>query len=337
MRASTSIDDMLAAAAFARDDSGLSHLGHACGRRRWAAYGAWPRLLPDGRRSQRNPEGRAASGSPSRIVAPSSRSPRLDFLDRLQNLYRVCEEWNLDITFDTSHAASFGLNIVSALDVVYPRFANIHLSDRHDEPPRDCVGYPEFALTREHQLPGSGALPLGMFLQRLRAKRYHGAVTLEFRPLALASWHRQTALDRTRSAVSFVRDHTAASAALPMSHSARGTRVRHWRTTPKWCIRHVRSPSEGDGNARNTVTARSVSASESAGIYSLHHESLPSTGNIEIYPDLRHKGLHAGTALCGTARNRPVVYYSRRSGTASIGTDVACDTSRRPPPRSRTR
>src|SRR3954447_16019705 len=37
--------------------------------------------------------------------------PRMGFLDKLQNLYRVCEEWDLDITLDTSHAASFGVDI----------------------------------------------------------------------------------------------------------------------------------------------------------------------------------------------------------------------------------
>lgn len=150
--------------------------------------------------------------------------PRLDFLDRLQNLYRVCEEWDLDITFDTSHAASFGLNIVSALDVVYPRLANIHLSDRRDEPPAIASGILN-SLTREHQLPGTGALPLGLFLQRLRAKGYPGAVTLELSPVALASWRSQAAQERAWSAVSFVREHLSAPRSAP--DAARGARHTH--------------------------------------------------------------------------------------------------------------
>ena len=149
--------------------------------------------------------------------------PRLDFLDRLQNLYRVCEEWNLDITFDTSHAASFGVNIVSALDVVYPRVANIHLSDRRDEPPAIASGIVN-SLTRNHQLPGQGALPLGMFLQRLRAKGYRGAVTLELSPVALTSWRGHAALDRTWGAVSFVREHLSATRHIPdEAHGAQRT------------------------------------------------------------------------------------------------------------------
>jgi sugar phosphate isomerase/epimerase len=156
--------------------------------------------------------------------------PRPDFLDRLQNLYRVCEEWNLDITFDTSHAASFGVNIVSALDVVYPRVTNIHLSDRRDEPPAIASGILN-SLTRSHQLPGQGALPLGMFLQRLRAKRYHGAVTLELSPVALASWRYPTALARTKSAVAFVRDHIAEPSAT-LDEAQR--------------TRHARAPMEND-------------------------------------------------------------------------------------------
>jgi len=140
--------------------------------------------------------------------------PRLDFLDRLQNLYRVCEEWDLDITFDTSHAASFGLNIVASLDVVYPRVANIHLSDRRDEPPAIASGVLN-SLTREHQLPGMGALPLGMFLQRLKTKEYRRAVTLELSPVALATWRSQCALERTCAAVSFVREHISATRPVP--------------------------------------------------------------------------------------------------------------------------
>ncbi len=140
--------------------------------------------------------------------------PRLDFLDRIQNLYRVCEEWGLDITFDTSHAASFGLNIVSALDVVYPRLANIHLSDRRDEPPAIASGILN-SLTREHQLPGQGALPLGLFLQRLKAKGYRGVVTLELSPVALASWRAERAKERTWHAVTFVREHVSAAHLAP--------------------------------------------------------------------------------------------------------------------------
>ncbi|MCA1665944.1 MAG: sugar phosphate isomerase/epimerase [Thermomicrobia bacterium] len=150
--------------------------------------------------------------------------PRPDFLDRLQNLYRVCEEWDLDITFDTSHAASFGLNIVSALDVIYPRLANIHLSDRREEPPAIASGILN-SLTRDHQLPGNGTLPLGMFLQRLRAKGYVGAVTLELSPVALASWRSKSALERTWSAVSFAREHTAA--VRPTQDEAHGARRTH--------------------------------------------------------------------------------------------------------------
>lgn len=137
--------------------------------------------------------------------------PRMDFLDKIQNLYRICEEWNLDITFDTSHAASFGLDIVSALDVVGPRLANVHFSDRREEPPALASGLMN-ALTREHQLPGSGALPLATFVQRLRARAYRGALTLELSPVALASWRERRMFDRMTSAVSFVREHFAAAA-----------------------------------------------------------------------------------------------------------------------------
>jgi sugar phosphate isomerase/epimerase len=157
--------------------------------------------------------------------------PRMDFLDRLQNLYRVCEEWDLDITFDTSHAASFGLNVVPALDVIYPRLANIHFSDRREEPPAIASGIIN-SLTREHQAPGNGALPLAPFVQRLRTKGYRGAITLELSPLALTSWRRNRALVRTTRAVSFIREQ--------LSPAAQPTADRSPRT------RHAPAPAEND-------------------------------------------------------------------------------------------
>ncbi len=157
--------------------------------------------------------------------------PRMDFLDKLQNLYRVSEEWDLDITFDTSHAASFGLNIVPALDAIYPRLANIHFSDRREEPPAIATGLVN-SLTREHQLPGTGALPLALFVQRLRAKGYRGAITLELSPVALTSWHARRALDRTTRAVTFIRDILSTDV-LPATDSSRRTH-------------HAPAPAEGD-------------------------------------------------------------------------------------------
>lgn len=150
--------------------------------------------------------------------------PRMDFLDKIQNLYRICEEWNLDITFDTSHAASFGLNIVSALDVVGPRLANIHFSDRREEPPAIASSLMN-SLTREHQLPGAGALPLATFVQRLRAKSYQGVLTLELSPLSLAPWREHRTLERATRAVMFVREQLSpgvnhAADATPQSRRA---------------------------------------------------------------------------------------------------------------------
>lgn len=150
--------------------------------------------------------------------------PRLDFLDKLQNLYRVCEEWDLDITFDTSHAASFGLNIVPALDVVYPRLSNVHFSDRREEPPAIASGIMN-SLMREHQLPGSGALPLALFVQRLRTKGYRGSVTLELSPVALASWRANRALERTSRAVAFIREQLSPAPRTASDPSRRAQRA----------------------------------------------------------------------------------------------------------------
>lgn len=134
--------------------------------------------------------------------------PRLEFLDRPLNLYRVCEEWDVDITFDTAHAAAFGLNVVSALDVVLPRLRNVHLSDRREDPLPISNSFLN-ALLREHQMPGDGKLPLGDLLNRLRARHYTGLVTLELSPFAVGAWSTRHAIQRFTRAIQFVRNHTA--------------------------------------------------------------------------------------------------------------------------------
>lgn len=144
--------------------------------------------------------------------------PKLDFLDKLPNLYRVCEEWDLGIVLDTSHAASYGLNIVAALDVVGGSLTNIHLSDRRAESPA-WISSVWNSLAREHQLPGTGALPLGAFLRKLRSRQYRGAVTLELSPLALASWSTAHATERLRAAVAFVREQTSDIATPAQDHT----------------------------------------------------------------------------------------------------------------------
>jgi sugar phosphate isomerase/epimerase len=150
--------------------------------------------------------------------------PKLDFLDKLPNLYRVCEEWDLGIVFDTSHAASFGLNIVAALDVIGSSLVNVHLSDRREEPSAITSGWWN-SLTREHQPPGCGALPLGAFLRKLRAKQYQGTITLELSPLAIASWNTHRATEIVRDAITFVREQTSDVPAPPPNQPQRPRRT----------------------------------------------------------------------------------------------------------------
>lgn len=150
--------------------------------------------------------------------------PKLDFLDKLPNLYRVCEEWDLGIVLDTSHAASFGLNIVAALDIVGSCLVNVHLSDRREEPSAITSSWWN-SLTREHQVPGNGALPLGAFLRKLKAKQYRGAITLELSPLAVAAWNARRATDTIGAAVAFVQKQTSDVPAPSPDESPRSHRT----------------------------------------------------------------------------------------------------------------
>ncbi|MBX5444369.1 sugar phosphate isomerase/epimerase [Sphaerobacter sp.] len=110
------------------------------------------------------------------------RSDPEPFLDHPDRLLRFAQEWGVAITYDTAHAASQGWDVLEVAAPLAPHLANVHLSDygRRTFP----VGLAN-ALLRDHQLPGTGVLPLGDVLDRLVRAGYDGLVTLELSPVAL--------------------------------------------------------------------------------------------------------------------------------------------------------
>jgi sugar phosphate isomerase/epimerase len=124
--------------------------------------------------------------------------------DHPHRLLWLTEEWDLRITYDTSHAASRNWELLDTLRTLLPRVVNIHLSDVNAT--RNSRFGLINAMTRDHQLPGSGSLPLDELITRLAQAQYDGTVTLELSPFAVRAWWRPTAVRRISEALERCRD-----------------------------------------------------------------------------------------------------------------------------------
>ena len=150
-----------------------------------ADYGHWLRkhyddLSPDG-----GP--RLAVENLSRVLA--GRKPRF----RYHTVERVATFPCL--TFDTTHFGTAGVDLLAAFAALRERVGHVHLSDYRDG--------------REHQLPGSGTLPLDRFLAALGAAGYAGTVSVEVRPDALAAGDDDEVLARLRRTIAYCRTNLA--------------------------------------------------------------------------------------------------------------------------------
>ncbi len=126
--------------------------------------------------------------------------------DHPHRLLWLTEEWDLRITYDTAHAASRNWDLLETLRTLQPRIANIHLSDVNRT--RNSRFGLLNAMTRDHQLPGDGDLPIDELIGSLASSQYDGAVTLELSPYAVHAWWRPTAVRRLTEA--FQRCHEVA-------------------------------------------------------------------------------------------------------------------------------
>lgn len=120
------------------------------------------------------------------------------------NLRRFADEYDLVLTLDTAHAASFPYDLGEAYQTFGSRLGNIHLSDFL----ADCSIPPWFNMHsyfKHHQIPGEGDLPLLEFLQHLRADSYAGLLTLEVSPFALQAWWPRRVRDNLIRCLDFVR------------------------------------------------------------------------------------------------------------------------------------
>ena len=77
---------------------------------------------------------------------------------------------NLYFTFDTTHCATFGIDVIAAFLTVFRtgRLKNVHISD--------------YGNSRSHLLLGSGELPVAKLLSTMMRLGYDGMITLEVSP-----------------------------------------------------------------------------------------------------------------------------------------------------------
>lgn len=133
-----------------------------------------------------------------------------------EHFLHFIQEWQLHMTLDTVHAARLGWDIVSVFKQRSSRLASLHVSDATA---RDWHFGLVNNLLRDHQLPGSGHLPLRPLAAALIQERFTGMVTLELSPLALFSLRPGSVRARLQHAVAFVRE----AGNLPASHRHRAT------------------------------------------------------------------------------------------------------------------
>ena len=96
------------------------------------------------------------------------------------------------LTLDTTHVATWGVDLLETYEVLAPHVAHVHLSNYDG---------------RQHRLPQDGSLALGPFLTALRRRGYEGAIVVELQPDALGAGDEGRVRARLSETVAFCRTH----------------------------------------------------------------------------------------------------------------------------------
>ena len=146
-------------------------------------------------------------GSETRIALENQapgRDGKTSVLSDLHDLRRFADEHDLAIVLDTTHMVGTGYSLTEGYEVLRGRLANVHLSDWR-LPPGLLAHHVFDNFLKQHQLPGTGEVPLEGFVSRLGQDDYEGLITIEVSPWALRVWFPERAKDYLRQTVSFVR------------------------------------------------------------------------------------------------------------------------------------
>ncbi len=129
-------------------------------------------------------------------------------LRTLPDLRGFADAHDFPMTLDTAHVGTWDLDLISSLDYFEGRLANVHFSDL-SEVPGWVMNLPKLhSYLRQHQMPGSGMLPLEEFLRELALRGYRGPITYELSPVALKFWSPQRVAEKLRECVDFVHNAT---------------------------------------------------------------------------------------------------------------------------------
>jgi len=120
------------------------------------------------------------------ISVPGIRLNKVEILERFQYL-----------TFDTTHFATGGFDVLGAYERLKDKIAHVHLSNYNLE------------RHQEHCLPMDGILPLDELLQRLKRDNYQNTVCLEVNPTALEAEREEDVLENMKKSLDFCRLHFA--------------------------------------------------------------------------------------------------------------------------------
>ncbi len=148
-------------------------------------------------------------GGPQLALENSSQFRARDpgyILRALPDLRGFADAHDFPMTLDTAHVGTWHLDLLDSLNYFDGRLRNVHLSDLR-EVPNWVLERPRLhSYLRQHQIPGTGHLPLKEFLRELKRRGYAGPVTYELSPLPLQLWSPRRAEEKLCECVEFVRE-----------------------------------------------------------------------------------------------------------------------------------
>lgn len=121
-----------------------------------------------------------------------------------RRLRAFADQYDLPLTFDTSHAGTSSYQLMEAYELLQGHVVNVHFSDLM--PQRIFPDWPPlYSFLKHHQMPGKGVLPLAEFVRHLLATGYSGTFTLEVSPTAIGAWSLSRVREGLAKMVEFVR------------------------------------------------------------------------------------------------------------------------------------
>jgi sugar phosphate isomerase/epimerase len=129
-------------------------------------------------------------------------------LRALPDLRGFADAHDFPMTLDTAHVGTWGLDLIDSLKYFDGRLANVHFSDLCEVPPWVMKRPRLHSYLRQHQMPGTGLLPLKGLLRELEVRGYDGPITYELSPLPLRFWSPRRIEGKLRECVDYVRSAT---------------------------------------------------------------------------------------------------------------------------------